>query len=471
MLRTLSIYGVITLGFLGLVALVLFYGQGLGSQPAGLTPTSGSPLAGLADSLHSPFSQLLIQIVAIVMIARLVGELFRRIGQPVVVGEMFAGIALGPSLLGAIAPRVGAFVFPQPSLINLSLLSQVGIVLFMFVIGMELDTKLLKLKANTALLVSQISICLPFLLGMASSLFLFKSYSGARTTFLPFALFMGISMSVTAFPVLARILRERGMAGTQLGNTAIACAAAGDITAWCALAFIVAIAKSQALTGSLLTLGLCLAFLALVFFVMRPFLQALVDQLHDAGSPGRGPVVAALVCVFACALFTEAIGIHALFGAFVAGVAMPKDPEFRQFLRQRLEYFSTLFLLPIFFAFTGLRTQVGLFSGATDWLVCGYLLLVAVVGKLGGSALAARITGMSWRESLAIGALMNTRGLMELIALNLGLDLGVLSPKVFSMLVLMALITTFSTGPIVAKLGFGFGMNPAQSGSTVLEPA
>lgn len=408
----------------------------------------------LAATLHTPLALMLMQVVVIVLVARGVGQVFAKFHQPPVIGEMFAGIALGPSLVGAVFPQVSAFIFPKGTLLNLSLLSQVGVILFMFVVGMELDTRMLRQKAQTAIFVSHTSIFLPFLLGLASSLFLFKNYAG-NPHFLPFALFMGISMSITAFPVLARIIQDRGLAGTQLGNLAITCAAVDDITAWCSLAFIVAIAKSQTLTGSFVTLILALSIVLIVFKVVRPAFQKMADRLPDAADPGKGPVMAALLCAFVCALATEAAGIHALFGAFIAGVAMPKSAEFRAFVRTRLEYFSTLFLLPVFFAFTGLRTQLGLLSGVTDWLVFAYLLFIAVGGKLGGSAIAARLTGLNWRDSLALGALMNTRGLMELIALNLGLDLGVLSPKIFAMLVLMALITTFATGPIISLLGFG----------------
>ncbi|HWD40741.1 MAG TPA: cation:proton antiporter [Fimbriimonas sp.] len=470
MLKTLGLYGLITVGFLAAMGLVLFAGQGLGSGPSH-SPSQVDPFAALLTTLHAPLSQLLMQVVVIVSVARLVGALFQRFGQPAVVGEMFAGVALGPSLLGGQFPQVARFVFPSASLGNLNLLSQVGIVLFMFVVGMELDTRLLRQKANTAVLVSHSSIFVPFLFGLSSALFLFKGFAGQQGTFLPFALFIGISMSITAFPVLARILRERHMTGTQLGNTAITCAAVDDITAWCSLAFIVAISKAQSLAGSVLTLVLSATFVAIALGLLRPLLQRMVARLEDPSKPGANAVVTALVSVFACALFTEAIGIHALFGAFVAGIAMPKEPEFREFLTERLEYFSTLFLLPIFFAYTGLRTQVGLLNGPADWLTCLYLLFIAVAGKFGASALASKATGLNWKESIAIGALMNTRGLMELIALNLGLDLGVLSPKIFAMLVLMALVTTFTTGPVLTRLGFGQRKTAASGGNSALEGA
>jgi Kef-type K+ transport system membrane component KefB len=369
---------------------------------------------------------------------------------------MAVGIALGPSLLGAVAPSVSHFLFPPSSLGSLSILSQVGILLFMFTVGMELDVQLLRRRAQAAVLVSHASIFLPFILGLGSSLFLYRDYGGSNPNFLAFALFMGISMSITAFPVLARILQERGLTGTELGSVALTCAAVDDVTAWGALALIVALARSQSLLGCVLTVVVSVAVACAAFFVMRPALERSVDRSPNPGNPGKNLTVAVFVCAFGCALATEAAGIHALFGAFVSGVAMPKNEAFRTFLRQRVEYFSTLLLVPIFFAFTGLRTQVGLLSTPTDWMICLLLLVLAIAGKFGGSALASRASGLSWRDATALGALMNTRGLIELIALNLGLDLGILSPKIFAMLVLMAVVTTFMTGPVISLLGVGF---------------
>jgi len=418
--------------------------------------SDSSPIEGILSNLHTPLGQALLQVLVIVIAARCAGSVFSRIGQPAVIGEMAVGIALGPSLLGSLLPDVSKFLFPAQSLGSLSILSQVGILLFMFVVGMELDVRLLQKKAQSAILVSHASIFLPFLLGLTSALWLYGGYAGSNKSFIAFALFMGISMSITAFPVLARIIQERGLAGTELGNVGITCAAVDDVTAWVTLAFIVALARAQSMVSCLLTVVLALGVVLAVFFVMRPLLERSVERSPDPSSPGKTLTVAVLVCVFGCALATETVGIHALFGAFLSGVAMPKHEGFRTFLRQRIEYFSTLFLVPIFFAFTGLRTQIGLLSGPADWLICLLLLTLAIVGKFGGSTLAARASGMSWRDSTALGAMMNTRGLIELIALNLGLDLGVLSPKIFAMLVLMALITTFMTGPIITLLGVGF---------------
>jgi len=446
-------YGMSMVVFAAAVAVVIR----LGPASAGGTNSSGSsPLASVLSNLHSPLGQTLLQVLVIVIAARCAGSLFTRLGQPAVIGEMAVGISLGPSLLGALFPNVSKFIFPTQSLGSLSILSQVGILLFMFVVGMELDVRLLQKRAQSAVLVSHASIVVPFILGLTSAVWLYEKYGGPNRNFMVFALFVGISMSITAFPVLARIIQERGLTGTELGSIAITCAAVDDVTAWTGLAFIVTLARAQSLIGCLITVVLSIAVVVAALYVMRPMLDRSVSRCPDPGSPGKTLTVAVLVSVFACALATETIGIHALFGAFLSGVLMPRNEAFRTFLRQRIEYFSTLFLVPIFFAFTGLRTQIGLLSGPSDWMICGLLLTLAVCGKFGGSTLAARASGMSWRDSTALGALLNTRGLIELIALNLGLDLGVLSPKIFAMLVLMALITTFMTGPIVTFLGVGF---------------
>ena len=418
---------------------------------AAATEAPGHLFQSLRDNLREPLSLLLVQLILIVLLARVFGSAFARLGQPAVIGEMLAGIALGPSLLGALAPGVFGFVFPSTSMGALRILSQVGVILFMFVVGMELDITHLRDRANAAILVSHVSIVFPYFLGVVASYFIFRDFSEGHTSFLAFALFMGISMSITAFPVLARILDERGLTGTYLGSIAITCAAVDDISAWSILAFVVAIVKAGGVVGSALTVLLAVAFAALMILVVRPLLNRWVENRPLAAvSPSRGVVVGILVLVFSSALYTEVIGIHALFGAFLAGIAMPAHRQFRLHLEERLENFSSAFLLPLFFAFTGLRTQIGLLDDWKGWLVCLGLIALATLGKLGGSLLAARFTGMSWNDSFRLGALMNTRGLVELIVLNIGLDLGILSPRVFAMMVLMALVTTFMTGPLLS---------------------
>lgn len=411
-------------------------------------PAAGGFARTLFGNLHHPLSRLLLQVLVIVAAARGLGSLFAKIRQPPVIGEMIAGILLGPSLLGLVAPGVQAFLFPADSLGSLQLLSQVGVILFMFVVGIELDLAHLKKKADAAVLVSHASILVPFFLGVCLALLVYRSLAPEGIPFNAFALFLGVALSITAFPVLARILEDRGMSKSNLGATSIACAAVDDVTAWCLLAVVVALVRADGLGGALLTILLTLAFIAIMLFGVRPRARRIAEDVPGR-TRGPGLLAGILLFVLASALFTEVIGIHALFGAFLAGVSMPQEPGLRQFLRERLETFSSVFLLPLFFAFTGLRTEIGLLDDWRSWLVCAGIIAVATAGKLGGSLLAARWTGMSWRDSVALGVLMNTRGLVELIVLNLGYELGILSPRIFAMMVLMALVTTFMTGPLL----------------------
>jgi Kef-type K+ transport system membrane component KefB len=345
-------------------------------------------------------------------------------------------------------PAAQHVLFPPASLEALRLLSQLGVILFMFVVGADLDLGSLRQRAHAAVVVSHASIVLPFLLGSLLSLVLYPAMAPAGVSFLAFALFISIAMSITAFPVLARILEERGLTTTVLGATAITCAAVDDVTAWCLLALVVAIAKADAASGALLTVLLTLAFIAFMIGVARPIAHRTIGADVE-GKPAKGLLAGVLCFVFLSALTSEAIGIHALFGAFLAGVAMPRRPVVRDFVIKRLEAFSSVFLLPLFFAFTGLRTEVGLLRDGESWVFFIAVVTVAVIGKLGGSMIAARITGFGWGDAFALGALMNTRGLVELIVLNLGYDLGILSPRIFAIMVLMALLTTFATGPLL----------------------
>jgi Kef-type K+ transport system membrane component KefB len=401
----------------------------------------------LSENLEHPLSLLLIQIVVIVFFSKLLASLVRRIGQPMVVGEVIAGILLGPSVLGYLLPGVSQFVFQPASLPNLNFLSQLGLILFMFIIGLELDIQLLKNKAHTAVVVSHASIIIPFAMGVSLAYFLYETYAPPHISFLAFGLFMGIAMSITAFPVLARILHERGLTKTALGSLAITCAAADDVTAWCILAAVIAVVQAGSAISALFTVLVSLVYVFVMLKLVRPWLERVETQYSSTEHLNRTFAVIAFVVLFLSALSTEVIGIHALFGAFLAGASMPAHAHFRKLLASRIEDVSLVILLPLFFAFTGLKTQIGLLNNGATWLVCGLIIFVAVAGKFGGSALAAKFTGQSWSDSFAIGALMNTRGLMELIVLNLGYDLGVLSPTVFTMMVLMALITTFMTAP------------------------
>jgi Kef-type K+ transport system membrane component KefB len=410
----------------------------------------GSTESVFWQNLRNPLSILLTQIIVIILAANLFSRLFRSIGQPPVMGEMLAGIALGPSLLGLIFPDALAFVFPASSMEPLRLLSQIGVVLFMFVVGMELNIAHLREKSSAAVMISHASIIVPFLLGATLSLFLYQTLAPAGTSFTAFALFIGVAMSITAFPVLARILEDRKLTKTFLGSIALTCAAVDDATAWCILALVIALVKATGVTSTILTVALTLLFVIVMVVVVKPLLNRMLIRSDDFRTHSRRVVAAIMVVVLAAALTTEVVGIHALFGAFVAGIIMPASIDFRTFLKEKLETFSAAALLPLFFAFTGLRTQIGLLNDWESWMWCGLIVLVAIVGKLVGSMLMSRWIGMSWPHSFSIGVLMNTRGLVELVVLNIGYDLGILSGRIFAMMVIMALITTFMTGPLLS---------------------
>lgn len=406
-------------------------------------------VASLAHNIQHPLALLLAQIITIILVARLFSWICRKIGQPGVVGEMIAGILLGPSLLGMYFPELSQALFPVKSLANLQFLSQIGLILFMFIVGMELDLKVLKNKAHDAVVISHASIIIPFALGVGLAYFVYAAFAPEGTQFISFALFIGIAMSITAFPVLARIIQERDMYKTRLGTIAITCAAADDITAWCLLAAVIAIVKAGSFVSAIYVMILAVLYVFLMIRIVRPFLKR-VSELHNSRGNLSKPVVAIFFLVLIISAFvTETIGIHALFGAFMAGAIMPENTKFRNIFIEKVEDVALVLLLPLFFVFTGLRTEIGLLNDPHLWLITGLIILVAVVGKFAGSAIAAKYVGQSWKDSLTIGALMNTRGLMELVVLNVGYDLGVLSPGIFAMMVIMALVTTFMTGPSI----------------------
>lgn len=436
-----------------LTVLLLRWGAQL--FPGDIPAAAGAAAAegGALARLRHPLTLLLVQIVVVLAAARLCGHLIRRLGQPAVMGEILAGILLGPSLLGLVAPEALAFLFPPASLPTLSVLAQVGVLLFMFVVGLEVDLSKQARQVRAAIVVSHAGIVLPFLLGIGVALLGYRELAAPGVPFTGFALFLGIAMSVTAFPVLARILKERGLSQTELGQKALACAAIGDVLAWCLLAAVVAIVNARGLGDALWTVALTAAFGFVMIKGVRPPLERIVDKWYIPGGREGYPLIAGmLIFAFTSAMLTEMIGIHALFGAFLAGTLVSGHRDFRAYLHDRVLPLSSLIMLPLFFAQVGLRTHVGLLDGARDWLICGGIILVATAGKLGGGLLAARWAGSSWRESAALGVLMNTRGLMELIVLNIGYELGILSERVFTMLVIMALVTTLMTGPLLGAL-------------------
>lgn len=389
---------------------------------------------------------LLLQVLVIIVSARALGALFGLIHQPQVLGEIVAGIMLGPSLLGWIAPSVSAWLFPAGNMGALYALSQLGLILFMFHIGIEVDPSTIRKRGRTAIIVSSTSIVVPFALGVGLACWILPSLAPASGSRLGFALFTGVAMSITAFPVLARILAERGMLHTRVGVLAIACAAVDDVSAWCVLAVILAIVKSGG-HGSLARtfVGLTLYTVAMLGIV-RPLISKLFRSVAHATAtklPG------ALLVLLASAFATEYVGVHALFGAFMAGLAMPRDESFRRELSTSIAPLSTTLLLPVFFTYTGLRTRFGVVRGGRMWLYLAAVVVVAITSKLASSAIAAQMTGLAWRESGALGVLLNTRGLIELVILNIGYDLGVISKEMFALMVIMAVLTTFMTAPLL----------------------
>ena len=454
-------YIAVTGGFTALIFWIVSKGKILESGRNVVSPTSNGDyfnqfLDSITHNLQHPLAILLLQIITIIIVARVFGWIFRKIGQPSVIGEIIAGIFLGPSLVGMYFPEYSALLFPTESLGNLQFLSQIGLILFMFVVGMELDLKVLKNKANDAVVISHASIIFPFALGIGLSYFVYNQFAPEGVEFLSFSLFMGIAMSITAFPVLARIVQERGIHKTKLGAIVITCAAADDITAWCILAAVIAIVKAGTFASSMYVILLALVYVLAMLFVVKPFLKKVGDLYATRDNLSKPVVAIFLLTLIISSYLSEVIGIHALFGAFLTGAIMPDITKIRNIIIEKVEDIALILLLPLFFVFTGLRTQIGLINDPYLWKITGFIILVAVVGKFFGSALAARFVGQNWRDSLTIGALMNTRGLMELVVLNIGYDLGVLSSEIFTMMVIMALVTTFMTGPAIDVINYIF---------------
>jgi Kef-type K+ transport system membrane component KefB len=448
------LYYILTIGgFSLLMYIVALKGESLGIVKVA-QPFNGSTLTGIQHfrvttlgNIVNPLPVLLLQIITIIAFARIFGFLCKKIGQPAVIGEIIAGIVLGPSLLGLVSPEISSFIFPPESLNSLQFFSQIGLILFMFIVGMDVDLKVLGRKAPEAFVVSHASIIIPFSLGMVLAYYIFTSFAPAGVTFLSFALFIGISMSITAFPVLARILRERGMMKTRLGALAITCAAIDDISAWCLLASLIAIVKAGSFVSSLYTILLSIVYVLFMFLIVRPFLRRFGDIFNSKEGISKAVVAVFLITLLGSSYLTEIIGIHALFGAFIAGLIMPPNIKFRSILIEKIEDITLIVFLPIFFVISGLRTEIGLLNSPWLWEVTGIVILIAVAGKFAGSALSLRFVKQSWRESLIVGALMNTRGLMQLVVLSIGYDLGVISPEIYTIMIIMALVTTLMTGP------------------------
>ncbi len=397
---------------------------------------------------------LLLQIAIVLATVLLCGSIARKLGQSRVIGEIIGGILLGPSVLARIAPHLSATLFPPQSLGPFDILSNIGLILFLFLIGTELDYKHLREQRLTATVTSTGSILLPFLLGILISPGLYHRFAPPGVSQPAFTLFLGISMSITAFPVLARILEERNLQSTPLGTTALLCAAVDDVCAWLLLAVALTLLPSQIssqtsaipIAPRLLWLVI---YLAAMLFVIRPLASRLARR-YPAFSYETFAIIIALVLASAAA--TAAIGVHPLFGAFLAGLCLPRIPEWQSTIRTYLNSLVSVLLLPLFFALTGMRTRLDLLTGTQIWLWTALILILAVAGKVGGAVLAARLTGQTWQHSLALGALLNTRGLVELIVLNIAYNAHVFTPTLFTMFVLMALVTTMMTTPLLNLL-------------------
>jgi Kef-type K+ transport system membrane component KefB len=443
--RTAVAYAAMLAVAVGLFVVIRAAGEAIPNSPAASSLTHAAP--GVVSKSNS-LLQILIALVAVVVTGRVLAWAFRRIGQPPVIGEVVAGILLGPSLLGR---DISAYILPDTVAPVLGSIAQLGVILYMFLVGLELNAARLRRRVHTAVAISHASIIAPFLLGAGLAVLLFPDLSRPGVPFTSFALFMGIAMAITAFPVLARILTDQRLTATELGVLALSCAAVDDVTAWCLLAFVVGVARAE-VGGAMIVTALAVGYVAFVFLAVRPLAARFVR--HCEHVPPRGGVVAGmLVAVLVSALTTEAIGVHTVFGAFLLGAVIPHDSAVARVFAEKLETLVTTLLLPAFFAYTGMRTEIGLVSGANAWLICGLITLTATFGKVGGTWIAARLTGLDGHTATALGVLMNTRGLMELIVLSIGLDLGVISPTLFAMMVLMALATTMATSPLLRWLG------------------
>lgn len=402
--------------------------------------------------------QILLSLLVILVIVQICGFLCLRVGQQWVIGEIIAGLILGPSVLGALLPGLHALVFPTSAFATLQTLGEIGLILYMFSLGARLDTHSMVSQTRKAIFASLSGILLPLFLGGILAFFLYPDFAGKHTTQFSFILMVGTAMAITAFPVLSRLLTEKQMTGTRIGTLALTCSAVDDVLAWCLLALVIAVVNSASLLSVAVTIGGVLLFTLIMFFVVRPLLAWAERTLQSQ----QMLIVLTMLLLLAAAYITNVIGIHPVFGAFVTGLIVPRKTTFVAHIRS-IDQVNALLFLPLFFVYSGLRTQIGLLSSPWLWLLCLVTLLVSCVGKLAGGALVVRAMGERWKDAFTLGILMNTRGLVELIILNIGLDLGVLSPTLFAILVIMAVVTTMMASPLLSWLGYRERSSPLTS--------
>lgn len=394
-------------------------------------------------------NQIFIQLIVILLAVQVFGYLCKFIGQSKVIGEILVGLALGPTLLGALLPHIEATLFPSSALPTLQTLGDIGLVLYMFSLGTHIDTHAMLKQSRKATAVSLGGVLFPLMLGAICAFFLYPEFSGSKATIVSFTLLVGTAMAITAFPVLARLLEERHMLTTHVGVLALFCAAIDDIIGWCLLAVVIAIVHATGAASMALMLVLLALFVGVLLGIVRPLLNVANQHIHSK------PTLLALtmVLLLLSAYATSVMGIHPVFGAFMMGLVIPRKKAFIEQVHS-IEQINNLLFLPLYFVYNGLRTHIGLINSPTLWLLCIVILIVACLGKILGGSLSLKAFGESWKESFTLGMLMNTRGLVELIVLNIGLDLGVISPTFFAMLVIMAVVTTMMASPLLPLLGY-----------------
>ncbi|MCC5815032.1 MAG: cation:proton antiporter [Leptospira sp.] len=404
------------------------------------------------NNSSSIISKTLIQIILIMFLARLMGVYFRKNNQPTVIGEILAGILIGPSLLGWMLPEFQSFLFSNDQVEILEILSNLGLILFMFIIGMDIDLSFMKKRIDSMLIISGSGFYFPFLIGLGFAIYLYPKQNFSGVPFHEFGIFIGILLSITAYPLLARILHEKGLSKTNLGSMAMTSSAAIELCVWSILGLTLAMIKSNSWISLSITLTFTFLYTLIMIFLVQPFLRRLSEIYVSRENLTKTAMAIVFVFLFTSAFLTELIGLHALVGAFFAGVIMPSDLKLKSLISDKIDYVALVFLLPLFFALTGLRTDLTIFNESQNWVILFLIISIAILSKFFGSGIASRFVGFGWKDSISLGVLMNTRGLVELIVLNIGFQLGIISIQLFTIFVIMTITTTLLTGPTISKV-------------------